>query len=142
MTDAFWQLHLLCCWPDSTIHLLAFLAHHKIRNLAFAILNPIQNNVSCSMKDGIHAALPQAQRLMFCLSPYDTLHVASHSNPEFYADRTHAAGGVCEQTKTALQKILRDMQFCKHLCITQHLSACGFCTHASFKAYININIML
>ena len=99
--------------------------------------------VSCSIKEEIHAALPQAQQLMFCLSPYDTLCAASHSNPEFYADRTHAVGGVCKQTKTTQRKnIERSTQFCKHLYITQHLGACGFCMHASFKAYININIML
>ena len=40
---------------------------------------------------------PQAQQLVFRLPPYDT----PHNNPEFHIYRTYA-GGVLEQTKTAL----------------------------------------
>ena len=49
---------------------------------------------------------PRARRLAFRLPPYDTPHVAPRNNPEFHVDRTHAAGGVCEQTKTALRKYI------------------------------------
>ena len=40
---------------------------------------------------------------VFRLPPYDTPRASDRNNPEFHVDRTHAAGGVCEQTKTALQ---------------------------------------
>ena len=35
---------------------------------------------------------PRAQRLVFRLPPYDTLHMSPRNNPEFHVDRTHAAG--------------------------------------------------
>ena len=50
---------------------------------------------------------PRARRLAFRLPPYDTPRVAPRNNPKFHVDRQRAAGGVCEQTKTALGKINR-----------------------------------
>ena len=61
---------------------------------------------------------PWVQRLAFRLPPYDTPHVAPRNNPKFHVDRTHAAGGVCEQTKTALRKYNR---LCTELYASQEL---------------------
>ena len=49
---------------------------------------------------------PRARRLAFRLTPYDTPRVAPRNNSEFHVDRNHAAGGVCEQTRTALRKYI------------------------------------
>ena len=49
---------------------------------------------------------PRARWLAFRLPPYDIPRAAPRNNPEFHVDRTHAAGGVCEQTKTALPKCI------------------------------------
>ena len=49
---------------------------------------------------------PRARRLAFRLPPYDTPRVAPRNYPHFHVDRTHAAGGVFEQTKTALRKYI------------------------------------
>ena len=46
---------------------------------------------------------PRMWRLAFRLPPYDMPHAAPRNNSKFRVDRTHAAGGVFEQTKTALQ---------------------------------------
>ena len=51
---------------------------------------------------------PRVQRLNFHLPPYDTPRVASCNNPEFHVDRTHAVGGVCEQTKRLYENICID----------------------------------
>ena len=49
---------------------------------------------------------PWARRLAFRLSPYDTPRVAPRNNLKFHVNRTHTAGGVCEQTKLALRKYI------------------------------------
>ena len=36
---------------------------------------------------------PRAQRLLFSLPPYDTLHTSPRNNPEFHVDRTYARCG-------------------------------------------------
>ena len=46
----------------------------------------------------------RARRLAFRLPPYDIPRVAPRNTPKFHVDRAYAAGGVCEQTKTALRK--------------------------------------
>ena len=49
---------------------------------------------------------PRARRLAFRLPPYDTPRMVPRNNSEFHVDCTHTAGGVCEQTKTALRKYI------------------------------------
>ena len=62
---------------------------------------------------------PRARGLAFRIPSYDTPRVAPHNNPQFHVDRTHAAGGVCEQTKTALRNIYIDDCFTGILLIIQ-----------------------
>ena len=53
----------------------------------------------------------RARRLAFRLPPYDTPRVAPRNNPEFHVNRTHAAGGVCKQTKWLYENIHIDTVF-------------------------------
>ena len=77
-----------------------------IQNLVFAVHKPTKNMASFSVKEGNRAALSTGATTRFPSTPYDTPRVSLHNNPKFHVDRTHAAGGVCEQTKTALQKYI------------------------------------
>ena len=45
----------------------------------------------------------RAQRIAFCLPPYDTLSAAPCNKAMLHVHRRHAMGGVCKQSMTALQ---------------------------------------
>ena len=83
--------------------LLALWSVTIIRNLVFAVRKPKKTLRHFPSREIVRHS-PQARRLAFCLPPYDTPRVAPRNNSEFHVDCTHAAGGVCEQTKMALQK--------------------------------------
>ena len=59
------------------------------------------------VKKGIRAALSSDVATHLPSTPIDTPHAAPRYNPEFHVDRTHTAGGVIEQTETALRKYIR-----------------------------------
>ena len=58
---------------------------------------------SFSVKEGNCAALSAGAATRLPSTPYDTPCASDHNNPEFHVDRTHPAGRVIEQTKTALR---------------------------------------
>ena len=91
----------ICCAAGQIApsSLAAFWSGTIIRNLVFTIHKPAENMASFSFKEGNRAALSSARWLTFRLPPYDTPRAAPCNNLEFHIDRTHAAGGVCEQTK-------------------------------------------
>ena len=63
---------------------------HVIERLLDACL--LQRNGICvTLSSGAQTHLPS--------TPYDTLCVVPHNNPEFHVECTHSAGGVHKQTK-------------------------------------------
>ena len=73
-----------------------------IQNLLFAVRKPTKTWRHFLSKREIRCS-SRAWRLAFRLPLYDSPRVAPCNNPEFHVHRPHAVGGVCEQTKTALQ---------------------------------------
>ena len=103
----FKQLQLLCCWPDSAIVWSWPSGGAQLSGTSYSpSVNPQKTWRHFPSWRVIVRRSSWVRRLAFRLPPYDTPHVAPHNNPEFHVDHRHTAGGVCEQTTTALQKYI------------------------------------
>ena len=61
---------------------------------------------SFSVNEGNRAAFSTGAATRLPYTPYGTPHVTPRNNSKFHVDRTHAEGGVCEQTQSALRNYI------------------------------------
>ena len=74
----------------------------------------------------------RAKRIAFRLPPYNLPHVVPCNSPVFRVDRTQAAGGVCEQTFSALPEYICRC-FCQCDCMI---------VSVTMRTYVNVKTLL